>query len=199
MPPLLGQFCFLTTVAFLFPPPQSKAKPIVDLGNCLPVGEKVEGNVMIIISKGGKVNRVWQEPRTASAVLMVLLLTAYKTLAVSLHSSKWKHDGKIFYFSPATDWGWWQWCLKCIVQSSSAWPGRLARSLRDFSFSLAMLCNGVLHLSCTKSHKTTRRSEMYKPRQAPGKLGGGGVEEGRCKILLRHNSQELLKSLNFYK
>lgn len=84
MPPLLGQFCFLTTVVFLFPPPQSKAKPIVDLGNCLPVGEKVEGNVMIIIGKGGKVNRVWQESRTALAVLMVLLLTAYETLAVSL-------------------------------------------------------------------------------------------------------------------
>lgn len=46
--------------------------------------------MIIMISKGGKVNRGWQEPRTASAVLMVLLLTAYKTLAVSLHSSKWK-------------------------------------------------------------------------------------------------------------
>lgn len=79
---LLGQFCVLDTVALLFPPLQSKAKLIVDLDHWLPAGKKFEENMIIVISKEGKVSRGWWEPRIESAILTVLSLTADKTLAV---------------------------------------------------------------------------------------------------------------------
>lgn len=46
--------------------------------------------MIVMISKGGKVNKVCQEPRIELAILMVLPLTAFKTLSVPKHSSKWK-------------------------------------------------------------------------------------------------------------
>lgn len=124
---LLGQVWFLTTVVHSFPPPQSRAKLVADLGHCVPVCKKSQGNVMIImISEGGKVSGGWQEPRIESAVIMVLPFTAYKTVyifTVPQHSSNGKRDGKISYFSLDTDWRCWQWCLQCIVQRSSAGQG----------------------------------------------------------------------------
>jgi len=46
--------------------------------------------MIVMISKGGKVNRGWQEARIELAVLMVLPLASYKPLAVPQHSPKWK-------------------------------------------------------------------------------------------------------------
>lgn len=82
---LLGQFCVLATAEPFFPPSQSKAKLIVDLGHWLPASKKIEEIIMIIvISKEGKVTRGWWEPRIESTILRVLSLTADKTLAVPL-------------------------------------------------------------------------------------------------------------------